>query len=134
MQHLTSTTKVLVVDDEADIRLMFELFLRQAGYEVVTAGTAQQALVAAQTENFGVVISDIGMPKMDGYQLAAALRRLPAYENVPLIAVTGFVEFINRERALSAGFNEHLTKPVNLESLLRLIKRIQRNSLDRQTS
>ncbi len=103
---------------------MLELFLRQSGYEVVTAATARQAFDLARDENFNLVISDIGMPQMDGYELASALRGLPAYKCVPLIAITGFVEFLNPERALAAGFNEHLTKPINLDTLIKYIKRL----------
>lgn len=71
---------------------------------------------------FDLVISDIGLPGMDGYQLAQALRGMNEYSNVPLIAVTGFVEYSDRERALQSGFNERLTKPINLDLLIKIIK------------
>jgi two-component system CheB/CheR fusion protein len=124
-QNPPEAIKILVVDDEPDIRLMLELFLRQAGYRIVTAATAEQALKLAQEDSFNLVVSDIGMPVMDGYALAAALRQMHAYAQIPLIAITGFVEFLNLERALDAGFDERFTKPVNLKALLKSIKRWQ---------
>ena len=116
--------RVLVVDDEADIRLMLSLFFRNAGHDVVAKPSAAEALRAARDERFDVVVSDIGMPSMDGYELARALRRVPGYEAVPLIAVTGFVEYSDREFALGAGFNERLRKPINLSALLELVMRL----------
>ena len=117
--------RALVVDDEPDIRLMLDLFLRNAGYEVRTAASAKAALaiVRRETVSFDIIISDIGLPGMDGYQLAKRLRRLQAYARVPLIAVTGFVEYSDRPRALEAGFDERLTKPINLDLLIKVIKR-----------
>lgn len=116
--------RLLIVDDEADIRLMLSLFLKHEGYDVVTLPSASSALEVARRERFDAVVSDIGMPEMDGYKLAGALRQLRGYASVPLIAITGFVEFSDRQRALQAGFDERLTKPINLESLLKLIKRL----------
>ncbi|MCA1630415.1 MAG: response regulator [Acidobacteria bacterium] len=116
--------RVLVVDDEADIRLMLSLFFCNAGHDVVTKPSAAEALRAAQDERFDVVVSDIGMPSMDGYELARALREVPGYEAVPLIAVSGFVEYSDREFALRAGFNERMSKPINLPALLELVTRL----------
>jgi CheY-like chemotaxis protein len=71
-----------------------------------------------------VVISDIGMPEMSGYQLAEALRLLPGYESVPMVAVTGYSLFDDRQRSLNAGFNAHVTKPIDPQSLLELIEKL----------
>ena len=117
--------RALVVDDEPDIRLMLDLFLRNAGYNVQSAPDARQALELAggAAEPFDLIVSDIGLPGMDGYQLAEALRRMPLYAAVPMIAVTGLVEYTDRERALRSGFDDRLTKPINLDLLTKLIKR-----------
>lgn len=116
--------RALVIDDEADIRLMLDLFLRGEGFEVSTAASAVTALEIARRAKaaFDLIISDIGLPRMDGYQLAEALRQLPGYAAVPMIAVTGFVEYADRTRALQSGFNERLTKPINLGLLTKLIR------------
>ncbi|MBV9957446.1 MAG: response regulator [Acidobacteria bacterium] len=118
----------LVVDDAPDVLEMLAILLRHDDYEVTTAKSAAEALVAAQGERFDIVVSDIGMPEMDGYQLAEALRALPGYKGVPLVAVTGFALYDDRERALKSGFNAHLTKPINPISLLDLLSGLRHGS------
>ena len=123
-------SRILIVDDVEDITNVFGALLRRAGYEVVTAFSASQALITAQSERFDLVISDIGMPGIDGYELAAQLRALPGYRDTPLIAVSGFAEYDDRGRALAAGFNEYAKKPVNSEALLETVDRLCGNSSD----
>lgn len=114
----------LVVDDTDDIAFLLSIIFEQEGYDVVTMNSAWFALEAAKERRFDVVISDIGMPGMDGYELARALRALPAYEHVPMVAVTGFAEYDDRQRAEAAGFNAHLKKPVDPMKLVALVKRL----------
>jgi CheY-like chemotaxis protein len=109
----TARRHALVVDDNPDITDMLATVLRHAGYEVSVAHSAQDALMAALAKRFDVVVSDIGMPGMNGYELARALRTLPEYNAVPLVAVTGFAMYDDRDRALEAGFNTHLSKPIS---------------------
>ncbi|HKZ01851.1 MAG TPA: response regulator, partial [Pyrinomonadaceae bacterium] len=85
---------------------------------------APAALAAARTRHFDVVISDIGMPGMNGYELARALRDMPDYQKVPLVAVTGYSMFDDRERSLSSGFTAHMTKPIDPRALLDLIDKL----------
>lgn len=113
--------RALVVDDNEDITDMLAMVLKHAGYNVTTAYSASDALTAAFTDHFDVIISDIGMPGMSGYELARALRATPEYESVPMVAVTGFAMYDDRDRALEAGFNEHLSKPIDPVSLTRAI-------------
>lgn len=115
----------LVVDDVADVTEMISLFLGHAGFKVVTAQSAAIALKLAATQPFDVVISDIGMPGMNGYELAEALRELPDYRRVPMIAVTGYSMYDDRERALQSGFNAHLIKPIDPSALLDLITELR---------
>src|SRR6476660_140805 len=84
---------VLVVDDAEDIALMLACFLEKAGYRVRPVFSAGEALDAARSERFDIIISDIGLPGMDGYGLAKELRTLGEYRSTPLIAVTGFAEY-----------------------------------------
>lgn len=116
--------RILVIDDVADVTDMISLFLKHAGFAVTTADSASMALELAAQEDFNLVISDIGMPRMNGYQLATELRNLPGYATVPMIAVTGYSEYNDRGRALGAGFNTHLTKPIDPDGLLNLIKEL----------
>jgi CheY-like chemotaxis protein len=114
----------LVVDDVADVTEMLAVVLTHAGYSVVTAASAPAALNAARERQFDVIISDIGMPEMNGYQLAREMRMLPGYETVPMVAVTGYSMFDDRERSTNAGFNAHMTKPIDPRALLDLIEQL----------
>jgi CheY-like chemotaxis protein len=114
----------LVVDDVADVTDLLSVVLTHEGYEVVTADSAYAAIEAARQITFDVVISDIGMPGMNGYDLARTLRGLPGYEHVPMVAVTGFSMFDDRRRSMEAGFNAHLTKPIEPQVLLDLIEHL----------
>ena len=114
----------LVVDDVSDMRELFSLLLTHAGYEVSEASCARDAITLAREHSFDVIISDIGMPQMNGYELAEALRSLPGYESVPMVAVTGYSMFDDRNRSLNAGFNEHVTKPIDPRAFLDLIEQL----------
>jgi len=114
----------LVVDDVADVTEMLAVVLTHAGYSVVTAASAPAALKAARERQFDVIISDIGMPEMNGYQLAREMRQLPGYETVPMVAVTGYSMFDDKERSTNAGFNAHMTKPIDPRALLDLIEQL----------
>lgn len=119
-----SKLRVLVVDDAPDVTEMIAMLVRFAGYEVTTALSATEAFDAARRDHFDAVVSDIGMPGMNGYQLAEALRALPEYARTPLVAVTGFTMYDDRERARRSGFDDFLSKPINPTDLLDVLKRL----------
>ncbi|HAF13383.1 MAG TPA: hypothetical protein DHU55_03895 [Blastocatellia bacterium] len=114
----------LVVDDVSDVTEMLSVLMTHAGYEVTTAASAQDAIALARENQFDMIISDIGMPEMNGYELARALRSLPGYETIPMVAVTGYSMFDDRNRSMSAGFNEHVTKPIDPRAFLNLIEQL----------
>jgi two-component system CheB/CheR fusion protein len=116
--------RVLVVDDAPDVTELLALMMSHAGYEVAMAFSATEAFDAARARHFDAVISDIGMPGMNGYQLAEALRALPDYKTTPLIAVTGFTHLEDRERARRAGFDHFLHKPINPSDLLEAVRKL----------
>ena len=91
------------------------------GYEVEIAYTGPEAMEAARAFQPEVVLCDIGLPGMDGYQVAAALRRNPATARAHLIAVTGYGSEEDRRRSQEVGFEEHLTKPLDPQVLERLL-------------
>ena len=122
----TVEKSVLVVDDVSDVTEMIALFLKHAGYHVDTADSAAMALQLAGERSFDLIISDIGMPGMNGYELAGSLRRQAVYQSIPIIAVTGYSEYDDRGRALEAGFSAHLTKPIDPAQLLDLINELLR--------
>ena len=108
----------LVVDDEPDARDVLERVLTAQGATVAGFGSAQEALAAIKTSRPTVIVSDIGMPGMDGYQMIRALRASePTGEHIPAVALTAFARENDRQRALSAGFQAHLAKPFDAAEL-----------------
>lgn len=116
--------RILVVDDIVDVREMLTMFLTQAGFQVISAESAYEALQAASERSFDLIISDVGMPNMNGFELARGLRRLRRYKTVPMIAVTGYSEYEDGERALQSGFTAQLVKPVDPSKLMALIEEL----------
>ncbi|MES2936364.1 MAG: ATP-binding protein [Pseudomonadota bacterium] len=112
--------KVLVVDDEADARDLLTRLLRDCGAEVLAADGAVGAVAAVQAHRPDVLVSDIGMPEVDGYELLRRVRALgPAAGGaLPAIALTAFARSEDRVRALRAGFTVHVTKPVEPTEIL----------------
>jgi two-component system CheB/CheR fusion protein len=124
-QEKKNRPRALVIDDAPDVTEMIAILLQYAGYEVVMVYSGAQALDAARAGQFDVLVSDIGMPGMNGYELAEAVRALPEYQATPMIAVTGFTMYEDRDRALRCGFNAFLTKPINPRDLLTLVERLR---------
>jgi CheY-like chemotaxis protein len=112
----------LVVDDNPDITDLLAAVLRHAGYTVSSAHSAPEALTMALARHFDVVVSDIGMPGMTGHELARALRALPQYRSIPMVAVTGFDMYDDRERSAEAGFSAHLSKPIDPLALTQAVR------------
>lgn len=117
-------TRILVVDDIVDVREMLTMFLTHAGFQVTSVESACEALQAARDRSFDVIISDVGMPNMNGFELATRLRRFSRYKTVPMIAVTGYSEFEDGERALQSGFTAQLVKPIDPSQLIMLVEKL----------
>ena len=115
--------RVMVIDDDADGAELLRRLLQSRGADVTVAGSAQNALRAIEASPPDILISDIGMPDMDGYELIRELRRLPAAAGgrIPAIALTAFARSGDRTRALLAGFQLHLSKPIEAPELLAAI-------------
>jgi CheY-like chemotaxis protein len=120
-KHKLPRRVVLVVDDTRDSAFILSRLLGILGQRVITANSGESALDAARRERPDVVISDIAMPTMDGYELARRLRRETGLERVILVALTGFGQDSDRSRAYEAGFDHHVVKPVSLETLEALL-------------
>jgi CheY-like chemotaxis protein/nitrogen-specific signal transduction histidine kinase len=112
-----ASARILVVDDNQDAAGMLTMALEMFGCETRTAHTAAEALRIAATFNPAVALLDIGLPDMTGYELARRLRSTPAGVAMTLIATTGWGQQKDRELALEAGFDHHLTKPIELAVL-----------------
>jgi signal transduction histidine kinase/ActR/RegA family two-component response regulator len=110
--------RMLVVDDSADTTAMLRQLLQFQGAEVATAANGDEALRMVEWRDFDVVVSDLAMPGMDGYELLRELRTRPRTAGVPAIAVTGFGQSEDAERSRAAGFFAHLAKPVQISRLV----------------
>lgn len=119
-----ATVRVLVVDDSSEMVELLQMLFARRGYDVAGAVSAEDAVARAREKSPGLIISDIGMPDVDGYALLAELRRMPGLEDVPAIALTGHAMDEDRERAIAAGFAVHLPKPVDPDELLRVVRRL----------
>jgi signal transduction histidine kinase/ActR/RegA family two-component response regulator len=114
--------RVLVVDDEPDARRMLLELLEGAGANVTVAGSAQEALKALEAGRFDVLLSDLGMPDQDGYDLIREVRRRGHdAKMLQAIALTGFARHDDERDAISAGFQRHIPKPVNVHGLTAII-------------
>ena len=115
---------VLVVDDSPETLELLETFFGRKGLQVMTADSAGRALELARAHTPGIVISDISMPDVDGYELISLLRDLPGLKEVPAIALSGYAMKEDRQRALDAGYAVHLAKPIDPDELLATIQRL----------
>jgi signal transduction histidine kinase/ActR/RegA family two-component response regulator len=115
-----ATVRILIIEDDDDARATLQLLLQFAGHRVETAPGGAQGLAMARAGAPQVILVDIGLPEMDGYEVARALRK-EFGKNIFLLALTGFGQSEDQRQALEAGFDAHLTKPVDLEALSRLL-------------
>jgi CheY-like chemotaxis protein len=113
--------RILVVDDNADSAHSLSLLLSFEGHETQTAYTAADALQLIESFQPDVVLLDIGLPKMDGYEVARCVRKLTRGNSIRLIAVTGYGQPNDRARTRDAGFDAHLVKPIDLAALERAL-------------
>lgn len=118
---VTADPLVLIADDNRDTADSLAQILRKEGYRVYTAYDGRQAIEAASEVRPDIVMLDIGMPKLTGYEVARVFRRHPDKTRPVLIAVTAWGRDSDKLRAQFSGFDHHLTKPVEPASLLRLL-------------
>jgi CheY-like chemotaxis protein/two-component sensor histidine kinase len=116
--------RVLIVDDNADGADSLAMLLRLAGHEVAVCNESTGALATAETFQPQVVLLDIGLPGLDGYEVARQLRARPKLKNVLLVALTGYGRDEDIRRSLEAGFDHHLVKPADPEALTGLFAQL----------
>jgi signal transduction histidine kinase len=120
--HSLEGLDVLIVEDSPDTLLLLSTIFRREGANVTTAASASEALQSAVMKRPHIIVSDIGMPETDGYQLLKQLRLLPGLGDVPAIAISGYASEEDRERALSVGYVALVPKPVDVDTLFTLIQ------------
>jgi PAS domain S-box-containing protein len=114
--------RLLVVDDNDDAAMMLSMLLEASGYQVSSANGSRAGLERALAERPDVCLLDIGLPEMDGYELARRMRAAPELARATLIAITGYGQPEDKQKALAAGFDHHLVKPVNTAELTALLQ------------
>jgi len=115
---------ILAVDDSASMRQMVKLTLSSAGYDVVEAEDGRAALAKAQVRGVNMVLTDLNMPNMDGLSLIRELRKLSAYNGVPIIFLTTESDAAKKSEAKAAGATAWIVKPFQQEQLLSVVKKV----------
>jgi CheY-like chemotaxis protein len=127
--HSLEGLDILIVEDSPDTLLLLSTMFSREGANVTTAASASQALQSAAMKRPHIIVSDIGMPETDGYQLLEQLRLLPGLSDVPAIAISGYASEEDRERALSVGYLALVPKPVDIDALFTLIQDLKTPAL-----
>jgi len=127
--HSLEGLDVLIVEDSPDTLLLLSTIFRREGANVTTAASASEALESAVMKRPHIIVSDIGMPETDGYQLLEQLRVLPGLSDVPAIAISGYASEEDRERALAVGYLALVPKPVDVDILFTLIQDLKTPAL-----
>ena len=121
---MNQNRKALVVDDNAlNLELVTDL-LESAGFEVIQAARARDGIELAQIERPDIIFMDIGLPEMDGYQALNALKSDVATRSIPIVALTAFAMEDDKTRAIEAGFDSFITKPIHTRSFSSNVQRI----------
>jgi CheY-like chemotaxis protein len=109
--------RILVVDDNRDAAHLLADSLRALGHQAVVAFDGPSAIERASVFHPEVVLLDLGLPVMDGFEVAQRIRALPDLSGLELVAITGYGQYVDRQRTRESGFDEHLVKPVRLDAL-----------------
>ena len=123
-----SQTNFLILDDSEDTIRMLQELLKTGGANVMTASNGAEALRLARENEFDVILSDIAMPEMDGFEFLQRLRKIDGREHVPVIAITGFGRSDDIARIRAAGFYSHLIKPLNLQALTEVLQQLAKEN------
>ena len=124
MTEISNSLRVLVVDDHPDLLSMLDLMMQRRGHAVKTALSGMEAIQIINDFAPHVVVSDIGMPGMDGYEMMKSLREDPDLAPFKSIALTGFDPQTESQRAREAGFDAQMTKPIEFDQLFAMIEQL----------
>ncbi len=118
--------KVLIVDDNVDSAQTTRWMLELIGYPAEVSHDGREAIALATGDPPDVIFLDIGMPGMSGYDVCRAMRQVPALKDAVIVAQTGWGQASDRQEAFDAGFDRHITKPVSLDQVTRLLEEVQK--------
>lgn len=122
MSDQANTIRVLVVDDSNTIRRSAEIFLKQGGHDVLLAEDGFDALAKVNDYEPNLIFCDILMPKLDGYQTCAIIKRNPKFTNTPVIMLSSKDGFFDKARGRMVGSDDYLTKPFTKDQLLKAVQ------------
>jgi two-component system CheB/CheR fusion protein len=120
---------ILLVDDSADVLETLKMLLEMEDAQVIAFDHPAAALDAAKSTRFDLIISDLGMPVMNGHELMSALRQLPLVKDVPAIALTGYGAHSDIQKSRQSGFDQHIGKPVSYDELIETIEALRRSQI-----
>ncbi len=124
LRSLPNRPTIMVVEDDADSRLMMKTLLEMKGYRVVEARDGQEAIEVSERERPGMIITDWQLPRLNGFALAHRLREHPEFSDVPIVILSGHDPVQYRAEALAAGCNEYLGKPIDFDLLEKTLSRL----------
>lgn len=116
------TARILVIEDDEASRMLVIYLLEADGYQVYSASNGRDGVRAALEHGPDLILSDLQMPVMDGYEVARLLHADPGWRRAPLVAVTAFSMPGDREKALEVGFQDHISKPIDPERFVRQVE------------
>lgn len=116
--------KILVADDEEDVKMVVQLYLESKGYEILTAYDGLDAIDKAKNERPDLILLDIMMPIMDGFEVAKRLKNDPSTESIPIVMLSAASQTESKERALKAGAVDYVVKPFDPEQLEKTVSTI----------
>ncbi len=116
--------KILVVDDDKKNRYLISFLLKKNGFEIITAINGLEGIEAAKEQQVDLIIMDIKMPKMNGYEAIKRIRRLKKYKSIPIIALTSYAMLKDKEKAMKAGCTGYISKPITPETFTEEVKKL----------
>ncbi len=117
-------SKILIVEDNEENRILLKQILNHCGYEILEASDGRSGIESAGGNEPDMVLLDLQLPVMDGFAVIKELKKIPALGNMKIIAITAFAMKGDREKAIAAGFDEYITKPIDTRMLPCIIKDI----------
>jgi CheY-like chemotaxis protein len=129
----TKKVTILVVEDTEDVTMMLKDYLERAGYKVATAADGVEALTQARLVRPDLILMDIQLPHMDGFETTRKLRSDPDFRYTPIVALTALAMPSDRERCLAAGMDEYISKPISLKALVKIMEGCLFNREDTQS-
>jgi signal transduction histidine kinase/ActR/RegA family two-component response regulator len=118
----TNKPTILLIEDTKEVVMMITDYLEMAGYKIITAQDGVDGITQAKLGHPNLILMDIQMPRMDGFETTEKLRADPEFKDIPIIALTALAMSNDRERCLEAGMDEYISKPVNLKALAKMIR------------